>query len=47
MLSAYRRAREDENRAGERPEREMADKLRQALIELEAPSDQFERLGLR
>lgn len=37
---------EAENRAGERGEREVADRLRQALIEVEAPSDQMERLGL-
>jgi hypothetical protein len=37
---------ETENRKGEQFEREMSDRLRQALQELEAPSDQFERLGL-
>jgi hypothetical protein len=37
---------EDQNRAGERRERASADKLREALKQLEAPSDQFERLGL-
>ncbi len=38
---------EEENRAGERVEKEMADKLRQALVAVEAPEDQFERLGMR
>jgi arylsulfatase A-like enzyme len=38
---------EAENRAGERAENEMADKLRQALLAVEAPDDQFERLGMR
>ncbi len=37
---------EEENRAGERAEREAADVLRAALQEMEAPSDQYERLGL-
>jgi arylsulfatase A-like enzyme len=37
---------EEENRRGEPLEREVADLLRQALTELEAPPDQFERLGL-
>ncbi len=37
---------EDENRAGEASEKEIADKLRQALQHVEAPSDQFERLGM-
>ena len=37
---------EDENLAGSPIEREMADKLRQALQEMEAPEDQFERLGM-
>ncbi|MEX2227880.1 MAG: sulfatase-like hydrolase/transferase [Dehalococcoidia bacterium] len=37
---------EDENRCGERVEREAAGRLRQALVEIEAPSDQFVRLGL-
>ena len=37
---------EDENRAGEQVERELADKLRQALLSLEAPDDQLARLGL-
>ena len=37
---------EDENRAGERREREAADKLREALKQIEAPDDQFVRLGL-
>jgi hypothetical protein len=38
--------REDENLAGRPPEREAADKLRQALKEVEAPDDQLVRLGL-
>ena len=37
---------EQENRAGERRERDAADQLRAALLAVEAPSDQFERLGL-
>jgi hypothetical protein len=37
---------EDENRAGERAEKEAADKLRQALLSIEAPDDQLARLGL-
>jgi arylsulfatase A-like enzyme len=37
---------EDENRAGERSESEVADKLRQALLAVEAPTEQFERLGM-
>jgi hypothetical protein len=37
---------EEENLAGRPLEREMADKLRQALLSLEAPDDQFIRLGL-
>jgi arylsulfatase A-like enzyme len=37
---------EDENRSGERVERELADKLRQALQRIQAPGDQFARLGL-
>jgi len=37
---------EDENRRGEAAEAEAADKLRQALLAVEAPSDQFARLGL-
>ncbi|MEX2245213.1 MAG: sulfatase-like hydrolase/transferase [Dehalococcoidia bacterium] len=38
---------EEENRRGERIERESADRLRQALQQLEAPADQFLRLGLQ
>ncbi len=38
---------EDENRCGEGLERDAADLLRQALLEVEAPDDQFQRLGLR
>jgi hypothetical protein len=37
---------ETENRRGEAVERDLADKLRQALQSLEAPGDQMERLGL-
>jgi hypothetical protein len=37
---------EAENRAGERAEREAADKLREALKAVEAPDDQFVRLGM-
>jgi hypothetical protein len=37
---------EDENRAGEPLEADLADKLRQALVSVEAPADQLARLGL-
>ena len=37
---------EGNNLAGSRAERDMADKLREALKQIEAPSDQFVRLGL-
>jgi arylsulfatase A-like enzyme len=37
---------EDENHAGEKQESEHADRMREALLELEAPADHFERLGL-
>lgn len=37
---------ENENRAGDREEKAAADLLRDALVEVEAPSEQFERLGL-
>jgi hypothetical protein len=37
---------EVENRRGEPTEKELADKLRQALQEIEAPDDQMVRLGL-
>jgi hypothetical protein len=37
---------EDENRAGEPREHAAADKLREALKQIEAPDDQFARLGL-
>lgn len=37
---------EDRDLAGSRREREAADHLREALKQMEAPSDQFERLGL-
>ena len=37
---------EDENRVGERAESDAADLLFQALKEVEAPDDQFARLGL-
>ncbi|HYM15613.1 MAG TPA: sulfatase [Dehalococcoidia bacterium] len=37
---------EDENRAGTSEEREAADRLRQALVAMEAPDDQLARLGL-
>ena len=37
---------EDENRAGTGEEREAADRLRQALMAIEAPDDQLARLGL-
>jgi hypothetical protein len=37
---------EDEDRVGTRSEREMIDLLRAALDAVEAPADQFERLGL-
>lgn len=38
---------EEENRAGERLEKELADRLREALIKIEAPGDQLVRLGLQ
>jgi hypothetical protein len=37
---------EQENRAGEQAELDMAELLRTALVELEAPNEQLERLGL-
>lgn len=37
---------EEQNLAGSPMERELADRLRQALQEIEAPDDQFVRLGL-
>ena len=37
---------EENNLAGSRAERDLADKLREALKQVEAPSDQFVRLGL-
>ena len=37
---------EQENRAGEQAEADMAELLRTALVELEAPTEQLERLGL-
>ncbi|MEX1255347.1 MAG: sulfatase [Dehalococcoidia bacterium] len=37
---------EDENLAGSRRERDMADALREALKQVEAPDDQFVRLGM-
>ena len=37
---------EQENRAGERVEAEMAEVLRTALVDLEAPAEQLDRLGL-
>ncbi len=37
---------EEENRAGEEIERQLEEELRNALLEIEAPGDQLERLGL-
>jgi hypothetical protein len=37
---------EDDNRAGEKREREHALRLRDALLAIDAPSDHLERLGL-
>ena len=37
---------EDENRAGEKREADAADMLREALKQVDAPDDQFARLGL-
>jgi hypothetical protein len=37
---------EEENRAGEPRERAAADRLREALKAVDAPDDQFARLGL-
>ncbi len=36
---------EDHNRAGDRLGTELADMLHAALVDVEAPSDQFARLG--
>lgn len=38
---------EDENLAGTPLEKELADLLRSALVEIAAPDDQLDRLGLR
>ena len=38
---------EDENLAGSRTEKDAADKLRTALIEVDAPDDQLARLGMQ
>ena len=38
---------EEEDRAGERSEDEQADRLREALMSIEAPGDQLVRLGLQ
>ena len=37
---------ETENRSGELVERQMVDLLRTALVELDAPAEQLERLGV-
>jgi hypothetical protein len=37
---------EEANLAGTAAEKRAADKLRAALVEMEAPADQFERLAL-
>ena len=37
---------EDENRLGGQDEKDMVDLLREALNDVEAPEEQFERLGL-
>ena len=37
---------EENNMAGSRAERDIADKLREALKQVEAPGDQFVRLGM-
>ncbi|HLX04037.1 MAG TPA: hypothetical protein VKR28_00820 [Candidatus Binatus sp.] len=37
---------EEENRSGGAEEKRAAEKLRAALIEMEAPKEQFERLAL-
>jgi hypothetical protein len=47
LYDLYNDPSEDENRAGERRERESADRLRAALLEIEAPDDQLARLGLQ
>ena len=47
LYDLYNDPSEDENRAGERGEREAADRMRSALIDIEAPDDQLTRLGLR
>ena len=38
---------EDRNLAGTAAEKEAADRLREALLAVDAPGDQLERLGLR
>jgi hypothetical protein len=38
---------ETENRVGTASEKDMVDLLRATLDEVEAPADQYERLGLR
>lgn len=47
LYDLYNDPLEIENRAGERREHEAADRLRAALVEIEAPDDQLARLGLR
>ena len=47
LYDLYNDPAEDENRAGEGREGEQADRLREALLEIEAPADHLERLGLR
>ena len=47
LYDLYNDPSEIENRAGERREHEAADRLRAALVEIEAPDDQLARLGLR
>ena len=38
---------ENENRVGEKKEKAMLDLLHQALTDMQAPREQFQRLGLR
>ena len=47
LYDLYNDPGEEQNLAGQRAEREMADTLREALKQVEAPGDQFERLGMQ
>ena len=47
LYNLYEDPGEDENLSGSTIEKDLADRLREALIEIEAPGDQLERLGLQ